>query len=304
MSIARHSATEIRSAGLHYTSTPREIAEALGQIGGAEAVGLWVLLVGNSKDYTVIKGVVCEKYGMSERAFTRCMRAMEKIELAWIEVTKRKADGTFGGKSWCVSTLPKSVQEKLDGAVSSAKSIAEDAMKNKDIPPTPSKMQGRPNDNENDSPTPSKLPTSAENRPSVNCRDITKKESSKPRSNLSKKKKGKTASSSKKSAPKSPPKNWVKPEPLQPDWRPSVEVMAQLAEIGIHRDFVEQNFTEFLNYWLQTGKAKMDWGEVLIDDMKRKMAYAQKQAAQDQSQSTKTRTIAQNLNDKGWAEAS
>ena len=118
------------------------------------------------------------------------------------------------------------------------------------------------------------------------------------RSNNSlKKKKEKTASSSKKSAAQSRSKY----TPMTEDWRPSIETMNELAWIGITSSFVADNFAEFQSFWIDSGRTKMNWNEVLKADMERKMTYMQKQQARNQSQSTKDRTVTEQITDRSWA---
>lgn len=230
MSIERHSATEIRNAGLNYISLPSQVVEALAITGGIEAVGLWAVMNNNATSFAIIKKVVCKKYGCSERLFTRCMTAMEKLELAWIEVAPRTKDGKLGGKNWCVSNLPKSVQEKLDSAVNAMCEMTGSVENTGDLP-TPAKLKPR-------SPTPAKLPTSAENRPSVNCGDITKNESlTKYESTTAK---------------------------ITTDWQPSNDTIQMLNRRGVPAEFAQNYRDEFVTYWLANGKDRIEFDSLFI----------------------------------------
>jgi len=125
MSIESHSPTEITNAGFHYTSLPTELGRLIAEKYGLEAVGLWWLFTGMSKDYVINKQHACDKYHLSPARFTKAMRALETFELAWIEARPRQTSGKLGGKSWTISNLPKSVTEALNKAIDFMRNITD-----------------------------------------------------------------------------------------------------------------------------------------------------------------------------------
>ena len=135
----------------------------------------------------------------------------------------------------------------------------------------------------------------------------TQKQSLEPVIEPVKKKKVKTASSSsKKPAEKSFPKYMRMTE----DWQPSQQAMSELDAVGIPDWFVtsqfsgsgsETNLGEFIEFRINSGKTSGDWDNAFTEDMKRKWGRYMDQQRSVQSQSTRDRTITENLSDRSWA---
>ncbi|MFL0796162.1 MAG: hypothetical protein K6L73_01575 [Cellvibrionaceae bacterium] len=98
--------------------------------------------------------------------------------------------------------------------------------------------------------------------------------------------------------------NDTEPRPIPKDWSASADVYEVLSMANIDIQFAKEQEKEFVIYWRESKQLHSSWNSKFLQHVKYRWAQRHNMPTQQQSslqQSTRERSINDNLNDRSWA---